>query len=345
MKGAFVFFLIAALSLGIFHFSISEGMNENFHATLALPKETPREPMPENFTTDEYFDATNPYSNDEFPSATTSFSEREASNPIYVLIAGDEEERAILRFVGMVMFPWLGYATMQIERGDEALVANFGIDIRILGFIEWDSNDNLKSMYELWYDLESKTCQYLRTDYQGYWTDYVDAIIGITAQDTPDDFRPIAGLTPGTPYLNEGRTITLLKWQVYWADDNLVQHEVSHLFYEDDHSPPQTPDPCCIMASHPHFQTWICEDGYFWSVFNDIPCAYTSYSWCNEVECYNVMNNHHSHYENGDLSAVYLLYWHNPYITHPMTMCYWFDENKETVTIEVKSGPASATTR
>ena len=31
---------------------------------------------------------------------------------------------------------WKGWATLQIERGDEALVANFGIDIRILGFIE-----------------------------------------------------------------------------------------------------------------------------------------------------------------------------------------------------------------
>jgi hypothetical protein len=69
------------------------------------------------------------------------------------------------------------------------------------------------------------TKQYLRTWYDGEdWSNYVDAIIGITAQETTDN---VAGLSPGDVYLDAGRIFTLLKWQAYWADDNLVQHEVA----------------------------------------------------------------------------------------------------------------------
>lgn len=54
-----------------------------------------------------------------------------------MLVFADEEEREKTRPAG-----WTGWAKAQLERGDEALVANFGIDIRILGFLEWDSDDS-----------------------------------------------------------------------------------------------------------------------------------------------------------------------------------------------------------
>ena len=101
--------------------------------------------IPENFTRD-YLNTTNSQSNIVSPmSAIDEVDDIEAHHPIYVLVFGDEEERAIWRtFSGF--HNWISWAKLQIERGDESLVANFGIDIRILGFLEWDSNNELETM-------------------------------------------------------------------------------------------------------------------------------------------------------------------------------------------------------
>jgi hypothetical protein len=251
--------------------------------TPALPDDVPREPMPENFTTEDYLNTTNPYSNlASAQGALGEVDDPEGSNPLYVLVFGDEEEREVTR---SVRFNWEAWAKLQLERGDEALVANFGIDIRILGFLEWDSDDIIEYMddpyeWDLCDELLADKGHYLRTWYDGeWWSNYVDAIIGLTAQSTPADDPPLAGVTSSLNELNQGIIFVLLKWQVYWKDDNLVQHEVSHLYYAPDHPESQSPPPCCAMAYHPHYQSWIWEDDLWW-VFTDVGCVYTAYSWC-----------------------------------------------------------------
>jgi len=267
--------------------------------TPALPEDVPSEPMPEN-STEDYLNTTNPYSQ---INPLGEESEEEGANPLYVLVFGDEEERAILRsipsVIGPIILNWNGWASFQLERGDEALAANFGIDIRVLGFEEWDSDDSIQRMYDpqgfdLCDELLADKGHYLRTWYDGeWWSNYVDAIIGITDQATPEDPGPIAGVAPSLNEKNQGTIFVLLKWQVYWKDDNLVQHEVSHLYYALDHPEPQPPAPCCAMSYHPHFQTWIWEDALWW-VFNDVPCAYTSYHWC--TDCHGVIQQNSDRY-------------------------------------------------
>ncbi|MBS7615593.1 hypothetical protein KEJ45_00105 [Candidatus Bathyarchaeota archaeon] len=245
--------------------------------TPALPEDIPKEP----------------YTNSSVNSLAATFWEtymdeiddKEGKHPLYVLVFADEEEMNCWRLFDGYCFDWKDWATLQIERGDEALIYRFQIDIRILDFLdcEWFSDNNSRSMYSVWRDLEKKTKSYLGQWYEGpYWSQRVDAIIGITAQATPADPRPIAGLAPSPSYIQAGRIFVLLKWQVYWADDNLVQHEISHLFWADDHSENEI-EPCCIMAGHYHYWVHIWEDAGFW-VFNYVPCAYTSYSWCSKCE-------------------------------------------------------------
>ncbi len=251
---------------------VSATANDDLYVDYGLSEDIPREPMPENYTTKDYLNTTNPYSQ------VNPLGE-EGNHPLYVLVFGDEEERPELRLRPTIIGPewctWAQWAEFQLERGDNALAANFGIDIRILGFLEWDTDDSKNSMYDLWNELEADTKQYLRTWYEGeWWSNYVDAIIGITAQATPGD--PTAGIAPAPSTLDQGRVFVLLKWQVYWADDNLVQHEVSHLYYADDHYCP----PHCSMASltnHPQYFIW--EDALWW-VWADVPCSFTTYSWC-----------------------------------------------------------------
>lgn len=274
--------------------SISEvRATEELWVTYSLPEDVPLGLMPNGYTTEDYLNTTNPYLDGaSIQGALDEVDDAEGNYPLYVLVCGDEEERACVRRIGPEgQYPvsYDKWAEMQIERGDEALVANFGIDIRILGFLEWDSNDNSDSMYDLWYELEEDAEQHLGQWYDGeWWSDYVDAIIGITDQETPGDSPPIAGLAPPPSFLDQGRIFVLLKWQCHWVDDNLVQHEVSHLYYADDHY-----DNCCAMAYHTHFQTWILEDGFQW-VFTDVPCAYTSYSWC--INCQGTIQQNRGRY-------------------------------------------------
>jgi hypothetical protein len=209
-------------------------------------------------------------------SALEEVDQAESGHPLYVLVFGDEEERGVIRTIGDGHYTWDMYARLQIERGDESLVAKFGIDIRILGFLSWDSDDSKQWMDELWFDLENKTKQYLREPYHGeWWSNEVDAIIGITSQATPDDRR--SGQSASPPYLDQGKIYTLLRWQSYWADDNLVQHEISHLYY----APDCLPDDC-VMAdpSHKEWVSYILEDGFLFLILDNIPCCQAQNTWC-----------------------------------------------------------------
>jgi len=58
------------------------------HVTPALPEDIPREPMPENYTTEDYLNTTNPHSQ---IGLLGEESDPEGDNPIYVLVFGDEE--------------------------------------------------------------------------------------------------------------------------------------------------------------------------------------------------------------------------------------------------------------
>ena len=274
--------------------SVEAASEENLCETPGLPEEV-RTSRPTNETTEEYFNTTNPYSDTTgILGAFDEVDDKEGAHPLYVLVFGDEEERNVLRSFPWdeeyVFRPWTQWAQYQLERGDEALVSNFWIDIRILDFLDWDSNDSLNSFNKLWYELEADTKSYLGTWYTGeYWSNYVDAVIGITAQATVDN---TAGISPGPAYVDQGRIFILLKWQVYWADDNLVQHEVSHLFYAPDHY-----NTCCAMAGHTHWQCFIWEDG-LWLVFNNVYCAYTAYTWC--TNCTATINSHSNRYSQSD---------------------------------------------
>lgn len=225
----------------------------------------------------EYLNTTDPYSDIVSPElAIEEIDDSEGSNPLYVLVFGDEEERATA-YPGGHYYPysWQDYATMQLERADEDLVWNFNIDIRILGFEQWDSNDTELCFSKRYGELVDETIQYRRQWYVGaWWSNYVDAIIGISNQQREPNDRFGAASAP--QYIDRGEVCILLDWQVYWMDDNLARHEICHLFYLNDHI-----NTCCTMAGHPHYQFWIWEDGLYF-VDNEIPCMYTSSSWCDD---------------------------------------------------------------
>lgn len=229
----------------------------------------------------------------------------EGAHPLYVLVFADKEEREDWERYNR---DWRDYAIMQIERGDRHLASTFGIDIRILDLISfdniWESDDNLTSMYDIWDDFAYETSCFLGCYYNGpYWQNYVDAIMGITGQYTDDD---VAGLAPNKELVDQGKSIILLKWSlVYWADDNIVQHEISHLFYASDHW--NTDAPCCTMTqSHYHYVREVTEDdGGSFMVYGYVLCAYLQNGWCSG--CKNILNLYKSLYQEASPSPPKLI--------------------------------------
>ncbi|MBS7632422.1 hypothetical protein KEJ15_02205 [Candidatus Bathyarchaeota archaeon] len=167
-KAAEITFLVLLAFFGVP--TASQPAGSDLRVAFPVPEGLSTEPLPaipENFN-ESYLNTTNPYSDIIAPlSAIDEIDDMEAHHPLYVLVAGDEEERQNWRWLGKCHLEWRSWAQLQIERGDEALAANFGIDIRILGFVEWDNDDGKNTMSSLWYDLESKTSHYLRQTWSG----------------------------------------------------------------------------------------------------------------------------------------------------------------------------------
>lgn len=77
---------------------VSATGTEDLLVDYGLPEDVPREPMPENSTAEDYLNTTNPYSDFASPQgALDEVDDPEGDHPVYVLIFGDEEERAIIR--------------------------------------------------------------------------------------------------------------------------------------------------------------------------------------------------------------------------------------------------------
>jgi hypothetical protein len=254
--------------------------------------------LPEPFSTEPPFGNYTGCGDETLENALDEIDDCEGDKPLYVLVCADEEERNLIRRLTRLSpgHLWREWATIQIERGDEALVANFGIDIRILGFEEWITDDNITRMYDstlpcLWNELIEDKGHYLNQWYEGeHWSDYVDAIIGITYQPTPD-YNP-QGLSTSPYLLDQRKAFVLLRWYLHWVDDNLVQHEISHLYYAPDHPADQS-TPCGVMANHYHYHTIIYEDRY-WHVWASMPCVATAYTWCDD--CTETIQEHSGRY-------------------------------------------------
>lgn len=189
----------------------------------------------------------------------------EGGFPLCVLVFGDEEVREDSN--------WKNYAPNQIERADETLVAEFGIDIRILGFQSWCSPDTITHSEDLWKHFNNTYGYYLgSTDYEHK----IDCLIALTGNNM-DTY----GLAPGPLNWGEQNMIVLIRWFSYWADDNIMQHEISHLFTAWDHEYQHIYDVCCVMADdHTHYVSLLIEDGQIFWIDASVYCVALTNSYC-----------------------------------------------------------------
>jgi hypothetical protein len=192
---------------------------------------------------------------------------------VNVLVAGDEEFLAGNYDTPFGVLGAFDYARFQIQRASRWLTETFSIGLCVSGFVEWDSDDTLKGTV-------SKEEKLLLEVINETGFDSVSPLTTILVA-----WSTQLTIYAGLAYF-DGRACIVAP-QVYWADDNLVQHEISHLFgaedgtYEDYTS---LKSDCyvrtCVMSYRGVYVDTVTEDGKVYNVQWEIPESLLTNIWC-----------------------------------------------------------------
>jgi hypothetical protein len=155
---------------------------------------------------------------------------------ISVLVTADEEYRS--------KFPnWKTKTYNLLENIDDYFIEKFGIDFVVTRFEQYYSDNSLSDARDLFSDVKSKVNK-----------NDANIMIAFSAQ--------YSGSIGGKAELCGDDVIIFYNpWHSWFSEDNVIQHELSHLFNAPDHNP--------------GYFDW-CVMSYFW-------CSFT-HSWCDD--CY-----------------------------------------------------------
>jgi hypothetical protein len=195
---------------------------------------------------------------------------------VNVLVVCDEEFRSrTYEAPWFKTLDWKDYVMNVIERADDRLNDVFNIDINIVQVSTWES-DNSKSGEDLLLDAIHKTGFVAsKTVINGQ---VIHVLIAWTGQ--------YLGFTAGAYVVKRAIIMTA---NAYWADDNILRHEISHLFGASDHKDANDPDyfeDCIMSYRFVHVEYWV-EDNWIWYIGNDVVLAALSDNWC--THCQNMI--------------------------------------------------------
>lgn len=188
---------------------------------------------------------------------------------IPIVVAADEEFQSVSYWTPPNNYlSWKEAAQNMIERADNEIFQKYGIDFRIVGYTVWKSDDSLTLDFDRICELANKL----------NWNPSVSGkriLVGFTGQGMERGGMDVYGVA-FNPKKNSTRAV-LIHPEIYWADDNVVLHEISHIlgiYYEcycDD----------CVMSAKETYITILNSDGWMFWVWSNVPYAMLSLHWCN----------------------------------------------------------------
>jgi len=189
---------------------------------------------------------------------------------IEVYVAVDEEFMQIsYRTPWSNSLNWKDAARNIVERGDNYLYETFDANVQIIGWLTWDSDDSLLDYRDRLHELADELNWNARLRHNL-------VLVGFTGQAMFDENgQKVAGCA-----FNQEKNQTkalLINPQAYWADDNLFQHELSHILGLPDH---YSNHHDCIMNNGKVYVSVIVEDGWMWPIFDYIPLCYVINYYC-----------------------------------------------------------------
>jgi hypothetical protein len=214
-----------------------------------------------------------------------------ATYKIQVYVAVDEEFMQINYWVPWNVngLGWLEAAKNIVERGDNYLFETFKANVQIIGWLSWQSNnelsDNAARLHELADDL-------------AWGTNTKSVLVGFTGQSMYDGQDEVAGASFNQK-VNQTKAL-LIHPQAYWADDNLFQHELSHILGLEDHKSlyPETLPNCIMSYKTVYIGIWT-EDGWAWTILSNVMLTYVTHQYDGECKS-TILSTLGNHYKNNN---------------------------------------------
>jgi hypothetical protein len=191
---------------------------------------------------------------------------------IGIVVAADEEFRNVSYWTPPNNYlGWKDAALNIIERADNEIFWKYGIDFKVVGWTTWESDDTLTVDFQRLHELADEL----------NWNPSTcgkTILIGFTGQSMEYNGKDVYGCA-FIPSKNATKA-ALIHPEFYWADDNVVHHEISHLLgityecHEDD----------CVMSDKTTLIITLISDGWVFWVDNWVPYSYLSHRWCSHCE-------------------------------------------------------------
>jgi hypothetical protein len=175
---------------------------------------------------------------------------------VYVLVVADEEYRNMIG-------NWKHDAVLTVEKADDALYREFGINLVVAGFLEWESRNGVHDGVVLLEEVQ------VQSGWRANKGD-MDIMVAFTNQGL-GEYAGFAEFYSGSP---EADTVLIMHQFDFGRGDkdwHVLQSEVSHIFGAPDHVDPRDP-------------AYWKEDtmSYLWLYYTDKWCEH-----CREI----IMNN------------------------------------------------------
>jgi hypothetical protein len=180
--------------------------------------------------------------------------------PIHPILLADQRFRSRYPNWQDVTYAW-------VERADDELYRKFEIDVdaSVADYVAYESTTNvpgerLNEAIEVAWTVRSQY-EFIRT-----------VVIAFTTGEHMGDLVGIAD--------NRSAAI-LIRPLVYWADDNALMHELSHLYFAHDHfegDPNYKAD--CIMSYEKVWVEFVLEDGGIWWVHRAVEKIFVTKNYC-----------------------------------------------------------------
>lgn len=264
--------ILVVLSLQVLFFSLMPPTNPSTNLAETLPDGLHGEPK---------FNV--PEVSREYTTKTQTISEPKPGDvyrKVNVLVAGDEEMTSTKwQYFGESLH-WMTYTKRQIARASSYFYECFRIQLSVEKFATWDSDDSCGAVCPA-------TLEEVRTElgfYSGMiWEGVrIDILIAWTNQYSP--------LWAGMADLDN--SVIIMQPQADWIDDNLVQHEFTHLYgipnnhFDFEH--------ICVMNQEILFLIYTIEEGQIIYINDWVVIVYGTNDWC--AECHQTIKNNRLKY-------------------------------------------------
>jgi len=223
------------------------------------------------------------------PTATLVGSPEDATIQINILLAFDEEYLAYYYYTpNNGILNGVLYAELQLKRASYWFEKVFDVGLVVVGITTWHC-DSPPSAVQRLSEARKEIGYYRGMTWRGQDGVYhiVEALVVYT---TELDTTPWGGFIAG--WAENETSSFILRPVNYWSDDNIPEHEMSHLMNAEDGWESVHywcyQSKCIMSMKLKTITTWE-EDGVIWEVNNKVPHAGLYNEWC-EDWCYPTIN-------------------------------------------------------